>query len=289
MTTPQESQDDWPLGVFASVDAGFGVRLDVAKALGVPTMHLHAPHETPPTRQAAEAFRRRVDELGLRVTVVFAGFDGESYADIPTVERTVGLAPETTRSSRLAELKAIIDYTQMLGVAATGLHLGFVPHDPADPQFDALMRATREACDYAAGRSVSIHLETGQEPAGVLLEFLDAVERPNLFVNFDPANMILYGCGKPLEALEQIAPHVRSVHCKDARWSDLPGETWGEETPLGEGDVDFGAFLALLKKIGYRGPLTIEREISQEPERQSEEIAHAAELLTRLKTELFTN
>lgn len=271
-----------PLGVFTSVDAGFGVRLDVAKQLGVPTMHLHAPHQTPLSEEAAAAFSEKLSELGIQVTVVFAGFEGESYADIPTVQETVGLAPKSTRASRVAELKQIIDFTSQLNVDATGLHIGFVPHDAADPEFLALVATLQELCDYAAQQSVHLHLETGQEPADVLLAFLESVDRSNLWVNFDPANMILYGCGEPIPALRTVAPHVRSVHCKDARGSDQPGVTWGEETPLGEGDVDFREFLATLDEIGYQGPLTIEREISQDPERQQADIGAAIAFLNGL-------
>ncbi len=97
--SPQAPADKWPLGVFASIDAGFGVRLEVAQELGVPTMHLHAPHQTPRTQDTADQFRQRIDALGMRVTVVFAGFDGESYADIPTTKETIGLAPVSTRQS----------------------------------------------------------------------------------------------------------------------------------------------------------------------------------------------
>lgn len=287
MPQVHDSEDDWPLGVFASIDAGFGVRLDVARDLGVPTMHLHAPRRAPRTQAGADEFRRKLDDLGMRATVVFAGFDGESYADIPTVARTVGLVPAETRDARIQELKGIIDFTAMLGVGATGLHIGFVPHDGADPDRRALVAVTQDVCDYAAERSVNVHLETGQEPAEVLLGFLGEVDRENLCVNFDPANMILYGCGDPLDALRQIGPHVRSVHCKDARWSDRPGETWGAETPLGNGDVDFAAFLRTLKEIGYQGPLTIERELSQQPNRQRDEIAHAVGLLSHLRSELI--
>lgn len=275
----------YPLGVFASVDAGFGVRLDVAKELGAPTLHLHAPHRGNRSPEVAAEFKAKIAELGMRVTVVFAGFDGESYAHIPTVEKTVGLAPVATRAERLVELKEIVDFTAQLGVDATGLHLGFVPHDPHDPEFGALVAATREVCDYALERGVNIHLETGQEPAGVLAMFLESVERANLYVNFDPANMILYGCGEPIMALKEIVRYVRSVHCKDAKWSDAPGETWGRETPLGEGDVDFPAFLQTLKQGGYQGPLTIEREIPQEPERQRAEIAAAMSFLNKLLAE----
>ena len=116
--------------------------------------------------------------------------------------------------------------------------------------------------------------------------FLETVGRENLFVNFDPANMILYGCGEPLPALERIGRFVRSVHCKDAKWSDRPGETWGQEVPIGQGDVDFGRYLRTLDEIGYDGPLTIEREIPQEPERQKAEIAAAVDVLQGIKQQI---
>ncbi|QDT69841.1 Xylose isomerase-like TIM barrel [Planctomycetes bacterium MalM25] len=280
-----------PLGVFASIDAGLGVHLDVVRDLAVPTIHLHTPHADTRTEANAAAFRQRLVELGVKISVVFAGFDGESYADIPTTQRTVGLAPAETRAERLEELKAIADFARLLssdetshagGPIPIGLHVGFVPHDPASSEFAEVVAATRAICDHGVPHGQAVHLETGQEPADVLLAFLAAVDRKNLGVNFDPANMILYGCGEPLPALQQLGEHVRSVHCKDAKWSAQPGETWGEETPLGAGDVDFAAFLAVLDEIGYDGPLTIEREIPQEPERQKAEIGAALDLLKKL-------
>ena len=114
------------------------------------------------------------------------------------------------------------------------------------------------------------------------------MQRDNLFVNFDPANMILYGTGEPIEALKKIGRYVRSVHCKDALWSDQPGVTWGQEVPLGQGQVNIEAYLRTLQEIGYDGPLTIEREIPQEPARQKAEIGGAVELLERLKRVLLT-
>ena len=277
----------WQLGVFASIDAGLGVQLEVARELGVTTIHLHTPQ--PESRQADRIaqFRRQLEDMGIEVTCVFGGFAGESYADIPTVGRTIGLVPEATRGERTAELKSIADFTRELGVDVVGVHIGCVPHDADDPTYAAVLDATREVCDHCASLDQSLHLETGQEPADVLLRFLRDVDRPNLFVNFDPANMILYGVGEPLEALKQLGPHVRSVHCKDAKWSDQPGKTWGEEVPLGEGDVGFEAYLRTLQSIGYTGPLTIEREIPQEPERQKLEIGGAITLLNDLKKRLL--
>jgi sugar phosphate isomerase/epimerase len=275
--------DKWPLGVFASIDAGLGVRLEVAHELGVPTIQLHAPHRATRTAQHAERFLARLKELGITITVVFGGFEGESYADIPTVSRSVGLVPPATRKSRTAEIREISDFARLLGVGAVGLHLGFVPHDTADPLYRDVVAVARDLCDYCKKNGQNLHLETGQESADTLLRFLDDVGRDNLFVNFDPANMILYGSGEPIGALRKVGRYVRSVHCKDARLAARPGLEWGAEVPLGEGDVGMENFLRTLDDLGYTGPLTIEREISQEPSQQKEEIGRGIRLLNQLK------
>ncbi len=297
----------WPLGVFTSIDAGYGVKLEVARELGVPTLQLHAPRileqfGTERSRdtdaldkvefwmeleEQTDRFLARLRQASIAISAVFGGFAGESYADIPTVARTVGLVPSETRPSRVVQMKNIADYSKRLSCDVVALHLGFVPHDPTAQLYDDLLIATRDLCDYCKSNGQSLHLETGQEPAGVLLRFIEDVERDNLFINFDPANMILYGVGNPIEALEQLGAYVRSVHCKDAKWAVRPGAEWGQEVPLGEGDVSMESFLRMLKKIGYAGPLTIERELSQEPTRQRAEIEHAVRLLENLKTKIL--
>jgi sugar phosphate isomerase/epimerase len=183
-------------------------------------------------------------------------------------------------------MKEIADFARLLGVDVVALHLGFVPHDPSDPLYVEVLGVTREICDHCQQNNQRLHLETGQESADTLLAFLSDVRRSNLFVNFDPANMILYGSGEPIEALKKVQKYVRSVHCKDAKWAANPGDEWGQEVPLGDGDVGLGAFLETLKEIGYDGPLTIEREIPQDPERQKAEIGQGAERLNQLKRKL---
>ncbi len=280
------SHDLWPIGVFTSIDAGLGVALDVAHELRIPTIQLHAPHASTRTAEHARRFLARIAELNIRLTAVFGGFQGESYADIPTVVRTVGLVPTATRATRLAEMKAISDFARVLDCDVVALHLGFVPHDTSSPLFREVVEVTRDLSAHCRGNRQNLHLETGQESAQALIQFIDAVGVNNLFVNFDPANMILYGTGQPLEALQQLGSRVRSVHCKDALWSDQPGETWGREVPLGDGAVDIEAYLRRLQEIGYSGPLTIEREIPEDPQRQRDEIGHAARLLTSLRGKL---
>lgn len=279
--------EKWPLGVFASIDAGLGVNLDVAHELGVPTVHLHSPHKQNRTAEQAQSFLARLKSLGIRISVVFGGFEGESYADIPTVTRTVGLVPAETRAERTREMKEIADFAKLLGVNTVALHLGFIPHEPGASLYREVLAVTQDLCDHCKANGQNLHLETGQEPAEGLLQFIGDVQRDNLFINFDPANMILYGSGDPIEALKKVGRYVRSVHCKDAKWAARPGQEWGAEVPLGTGDVGFDRFLGTLKDLGYDGPLTIEREIPQEPARQKAEIGQGIRLLNELKAKLL--
>jgi sugar phosphate isomerase/epimerase len=279
----------WPIGVFASVDAGLGVHLDVARELGIPTVQLHAPRRESRNKQAAEAFLERCRAAGITVTCVFSGFDGESYADIATTARTVGLVPEETRAGRAQEFKQIADFAKLLGVDALGMHVGFVPADRAGASYRGLLDTTRDLLDYVAANGQRLHLETGQETAEHLLHFIEDVQRDNLFINFDPANMILYGTGDPIAALKQVGHLVRSVHCKDAKWAAAAdrGQAWGQEVALGEGDVGMETYLRTLKKLGYTGPLTIEREIAHDRERQKADIGHAVRLLEGLRKKIL--
>lgn len=280
--------EKWPIGVFASIDAGLGVKLEVAKELDVPTIQLHAPAQETRTQQNADAFLAKLGDLGIQLTAVFCGFEGESYADIPTTQKTIGLVPTETRKARAVEMKEIADFAKMLKCDVVALHLGFIPHSQVgDAVYDQIIDVTREVCDHCKANGQNLHLETGQETGDGLLQFLSDVDRDNLFVNFDPANMILYGTGEPIEALRKIGKYVRSVHCKDGTWSNKPGEEWGQEVPLGEGQVDMEKYLRTLHEIGYDGPLTIEREIPQEPERQKAEIGGAIKLLNELRSKIL--
>ncbi|MCA9091881.1 MAG: TIM barrel protein [Planctomycetaceae bacterium] len=279
----------WAIGVFTSVDAGLGVHLDVAHELKIPTVQIHAPHQQTRTPENAKAFLQRCKDYGVEITCVFGGFDGESYADIPTTVRTVGLVPQATRAARVAEMTEISDFAKLLGCNTVALHIGFVPEDRTGADYKGLIGATRDLLDHVNGNGQQLNLETGQESADHLLEFIHDVDRDNLFINFDPANMILYGSGEPIAALKKVGHLVRSVHCKDAKWaaSDQRGKSWGSEVPLGEGDVGMETYLRTLLDLGYTGPLTIEREIPHDRERQKADIGQAVTLLTGLRTKIL--
>lgn len=231
---------------------------------------------------AAASWKQAVDDDDFAVATVFAAYDGESYADIPTVQRTVGFVPAATRAEREARTMAVSDFAAHLGVPGIATHIGFVPEDPASEDYVAVLEMVRRVCDRAAAHGQTFALETGQESAPVLRAFLLAADRGNLRINFDPANMIMYGTGDPIAALDILAPQVVTVHCKDGDWppANVPGAL-GCEKPLGRGSVGMERFIAKLKEIGYHGPLTIEREASDPVERKTD-IAMGAALLRDL-------
>lgn len=282
--------DQWPIGVFASLDAGLGVHLDVVQELKIPTIQLHAPHKKSRTRESADQFLGRCVDSGITITCMFGGFEGESYADIATCVRTVGLVPPETQSARVQEMKEISDFARLLGLDILGLHIGFVPEDSCTDSYLKLREVTRDLLDHLKNNGQALHLETGQETADHLLQFIESVDRDNLFINFDPANMVLYGTGEPIEALKQVGRFVRSVHCKDANWAPdgQRGKVWGQEVPLGDGDVDIKNYLQTLHDLGYDGPLTIERETPEDRERQKADIGQAVRLLESLRSEILS-
>ena len=224
-----------------------------------------------PLAGLAAAWKDALNSVGFVLHTVFLAYDGESYADLKTVQRTVGFVPQETRSAREARTHAVVDFAEELGVPGIATHIGFVPEDSGDSSYQAVLEMVRRIADHA--HPMTFALETGQESADALPAFLKTADRANLGINFDPANLILYGTGEPIPALEILAPYLLSVHAKDGRWPEGPGKL-GKETPIGDGDVPFPAFLAKLHEIGYRKPVFIEREAS-DPAARLRDIARA--------------
>ncbi len=222
----------------------------------------------------------RMERFGL--ASVICSYLGEEYTDVPTVLRTVGFVPPATRAQRVARTKYISDFAAQLSVDSIGCHIGFVPEDPKTTVYHEIVDVMRDLCDHCGDNNQNFALETGQEPPAVLVRFLHDVNRKNLKINFDPANLILYGTGEPLEALDVLAPHIVSVHCKDGDWPpvDQPAAL-GVERALGEGSVGISAFIAKLKQVGYRGILSIEREEPDAAQRAAD-IRSAVALLKSL-------
>lgn len=252
------------------------------KALGVRCGQIGIPGDMK-LEGAVNAWKTALQAEKFTLVTVFCAFNGESYADIPTVQNTVGFIPPATRAEREQRTLEVSDFAAGLGVPSIATHIGFVPEDTSHPDYVAVREMVRRVCDHALKHNQTFALETGQEPAGTLLDFFLDVNRENLRINFDPANMILYGTGDPIEALGVLALHVVSVHCKDGDWppKEMPGAL-GKEKPLGQGSVGMERFVAKLKEIGYKGPLTIERE-AEDPQERLRDIRMAVGLLEQIR------
>ncbi len=264
------------LGVEASPDEIAGSVCSLGVSCG--QLGVHGGAEL--TDAYAAEWKEALDRHGLEVVTAFTGFHGESYASIPICAQTVGFVPSATRHERELRSYEVSDFARSLGIPSLATHIGCLPEDHDHPDFVAVLGLVRRICEHCEANGQTYALETGQEPAAALLAFLRAVDRPNLGINFDPANMILYGSGEPLEALDALKDHLITVHCKDGSWPEVLGE-WGRESPLGDGDVGMDRFVEALKRAGYDGPLTIEREIVGEEQRA--DIRRAIALLNSLR------
>ena len=273
------------IGVITGFQNGAQAALEVVQDLGIPTVQIGYPAALD-NENGVSQIEAALAKTGIEITTVFCGFAGESYADIPTVQETVGLVPEKTRAERVQQTMKIAEFAHKIGVARVAAHIGFVPEDHADPRYAQLVEVTRRICNDLQTRVQIFALETGQETAPGLKHFIEDVKVDNLRVNFDPANMILYGNDEPIPALNILMPWIDGVHAKDGKWPTPEGQKTGqlgEETPLGEGDVNMAAWLKKLLDLGYRGPITIEREISGD--KQKEDIRQGKNLLEDLLRE----
>jgi L-ribulose-5-phosphate 3-epimerase len=209
--------------------------------------------------------KRKFQELGhlknagITLTAGMISFPGEDYTSIDHIRRTGGYVPDADWPARKMLSVHAAKLAAELGIGKLSTHIGFVP-DASDPGYDTIKGRVREIADEFKRHDVDLLLETGQERADELLAFLHDLQAPNVFINFDPANMILYGLGDPIQAVATLAPFIRHVHVKDATASAKPGVEWGQEVPFGAGAVGPKRFLSALKEIHYTGPLAIERE-----------------------------
>ena len=218
---------------------------------------------------AVERLRARGIEVvsGMLATV------GEDYSTLKTIARTGGVRPDATWPATRALAERVAAFAGAHGVVLVTFHAGFIPHERGSTERRAMVARLREVANLFAARGVRVAFETGQEAADTLLGALEEIAHPNVGVNFDPANMILYGMGDPVAALRALAAHVRQVHVKDAVPTDVPG-TWGREVVAGTGAVDWKAFLAEVRRLPRAVDLVIEREAG--PTREADIRAAAA-------------
>jgi len=213
--------------------------------------------------------KRKHQELGhlrageIKFTGGMMSFPGEDYSSIAAIHRTGGFLSDAHWPVRKALCQAGAQLAVELGMKSIGTHIGFVPPS-GEPKYQVMISRVREIAQIFSQRGLDLLMETGQERADALLQFVNDLSTPNVHINFDPANMILYGAGDPIAAVRTLGKHIRHVHVKDATPSSSPGREWGEEVPFGTGQVNPKAFLDALHEVRYRGPLAIEREAGED-------------------------
>jgi L-ribulose-5-phosphate 3-epimerase len=272
------------IGLVFWAEQNSGDVLGQLKTFGLAAGQLGVPPELE-CHTVVDAWAATLKQSLVTITSAVCSYSGEDYSDLATVHQTVGFTTEELRPARIERTQAVSNFAYALGIPAVSCHIGFIPEDTSARLYDELCKLTQVLCDSCQSNGQNFVLETGQESAQVLLSFIRDVGRSNLKVNFDPANMIMYDSGDPLAALKILSPHVLSVHCKDATSPVAGSGLLGSECALGDGKVDFPAFLQTLKDIGYKGLLSIERE---EPDtaKRTADIQTAISRLTKWKTDL---
>jgi L-ribulose-5-phosphate 3-epimerase len=184
---------------------------------------------------------------------------GEDYSTLESIRLTGGIAPDATWEQNLKDIQASAVIAKKMGLKLVTFHAGFLPPDESHPMFAKMLQRLDAVADIFMVHNILVGLETGQETAPELADLLHKLNHPNIGVNFDPANMLMYDKGDPVKALRTLAPWIRQVHIKDAKRTKTPG-IWGEEVPVGTGEVDWRAFFHTFRQVIFNVYLAIERE-----------------------------
>jgi len=249
------------LGVIVGLGPNVDEELKMLKELGFPTAQVSCWTMEYFNDEMASLLKRSATDHDVEVTTIWTGLPGTPVWNFVQGPLTIGLVPIETREVRVKALKRGSDFAKRVGVGSITTHVGFIPENPNDPHYITLIPTLREVISYVGGNGQSFWFETGQETPVTLLRTIQDVGLDNVGVNFDAGNLILYGKANPVDALDVVGKYVRGVHAKDGEYP-RDGYSLGEEKPLGEGKVNYKALIPKLLSLGYRGAITIEREIS---------------------------
>jgi len=264
------------LGIILGLSADPEADIKRVHDLGFPTCQLgiHGNDEA-----LAAKLRQALDKYQVEVTSAVSGGPGKEVYTFREGPLTIGLVPRDVRAARIARMKEVSDFSKKVGIPAVQSHCGFIPENPNEPLYTETVEAIRTVAAYCKGNGQSFRCETGQETPITLMRAIRDVGLDNVGVNFDAANLILYGKANPLDAVDILGPYIQGVHAKDGLYPTDPDHL-GAEVPIGQGKVNFPVLIQKLKKIGYHNPLTIEREIRGE--KQTADILAAKAYLEKL-------
>ena len=267
------------LGVLSSFTEDGSNPFDVIARYGVATTQLNNWDMSKWTRENAEKVKRDLKSSGVRLAALWTGYSGTVIWDLIDGPDTMGLIPEYTRKKRIADLKAGADFAAMVGAPAIITHCGFIPETPKCHLYMEVLDALGEIAEYCQKLGLEFWFETGQETPVTLLRTIEDIGLPNLGINLDTANIILYGKGNPVDALDVFGKYVRNLHIKDGVYPQN-GHKLGHETPIGQGKVDFEKVITKLHELGFTGELVVEREITGE--QQAKDIMTARDYIGKL-------
>ena len=196
---------------------------------------------------------------GIQLVSGMFGTVGEDYTTMETIRRTGGVVPDHTWPANWKNIQDIAALAQKLELRLVTFHAGFLPHHPNDSAFKKLVDRITLIADLFSSKGIELGFETGQETAETLRAFLEHLNRRHVGVNFDPANMILYDKGNPIQALRTLGPWIKQCHLKDATKTSQPG-AWGAEVVVGTGQVEWPKFFQTLNELQFQGYCAIERE-----------------------------
>lgn len=249
------------LGVIISISDTIEEKLDHVRQFGLSTCQLNCWNQSYFTPAWAGRVKNAAQERGVEITALWCGWEGPAVWDLVEGPLTLGIVPTTYRYERSKTLMRGADFAAWLGVRDMVTHVGFIPENPNEPEYAGVVSALRYIAQHCKQRGVNFLFETGQETPVTVLRAIEDLGMDNIGLNLDPANLILYGKGNPVDALDVFGTYVKGVHAKDGLYP-TNGRKLGQEVPLGQGKVDFPRLIARLKELGYDGALTIEREIS---------------------------
>jgi sugar phosphate isomerase/epimerase len=248
------------LGVVTGVTGHDSPDAAIAKvhSLGFRTCQVHVGMSP---ASLAEPLRQALDKYQVEATAVMTLGEGKMVWDFYQGPLTIGIVPPSTRAARIDALKRASDLGKKLGIEAVHTHCGFIPENPNDELYNDVVAAIGDIARHCKANGQTFMMETGQETPVTLLRAIEDTGLDNIRVNLDTANLILYGKGEPVGALDVIGKYVHGLHAKDGLYPTDPRKL-GKEVAIGQGKVNFPVVMQKLRGLNYTGPITIEREIS---------------------------